>query len=364
MDPDQHRDPHTVALHADGGIDEAADVAPPIRPSTTFVRSEDGYTYRRDAAPTTQRLEAVLGALGGGSAVVFPSGMAATAALFRMLRPSRVSVPQEAYHGTLDFVASEAARGAWDVVAPAELKEGDLWWLETPSNPRGLIADLADVAARASRAGVVTAVDSTFATPVLQRPLDHGIAFAMHSTTKFISGHSDAMGGVIVAGDADSAQRLRAGRTLDGSVPGSLETWLTLRGVRSLPLRIQRQSASALTIAERLDAHRAEGRVALVWYPGLPSHAGHAVARTQMTGGYGGVLSFEMADAPEAAALVAALRLFTVATSLGGVESLAEHRVTSDPHAPPGLVRLSIGLESPEDLIADLDQAIATVTTV
>ncbi len=346
--------PFTDALHGDAGARELPDVAPPIRPSTTFERTGED-VYRRDHHETVRRLEAVLGTLEGGSAVVYPSGMGAVGALLRHLAPQRIAMSEERYHGVYDLVHTEAEAGRWSVVAPAELRAGDVWWVETPSNPSCLITDIAATAAEAHRRSVLLAVDATFATPVLQDTLGLGADFAMHSTTKFIGGHSDAMGGVVVSRDESIAEGLRQRRSREGLVPGALETWLTLRGVRTLPLRVLRQSDTALAVADYL-----EGRVARVHYPGLPSDPGHVTATEQMSA-YGGVLSFDVGDAGPARAIVEALRVFRDATSLGGVESLAEHRLMSDPHSPPGLVRLSVGLEEPEVLIADLGQALTSL---
>jgi cystathionine gamma-synthase len=353
---DGYQEHATAAIHADDVLREAPDIAPPLRPSTTFTRSEHGPSYRRDWDPTTRQVEAVIGALEGGPAVFYPSGMAAVGALLRHLAPARVALPDECYHGVRTLVEAAAHRGTWDLVPGDRLEQGDIDWLETPSNPTCSITDIAAVAATNRSRGVLTVVDATFATPVLQQSLACGADFVMHSTTKFISGHSDAMGGVIVGSDGDEAAELIAERTREGYVPGALETWLTLRGLRTLPLRIERQSASALEVAKFL-----AGGVPLVHYPGLASHPGHAVAAGQMTA-FGGMVSFEMRDREQAAEVVSGLRLFGVATSLGGVESLAEHRIVSDPHAPPALIRLSIGLEAPDDLIQDLAQAIAAAT--
>lgn len=343
--------PFSAALHADDEFAESPDVAPPIRPATTFDRRGD-HIYRRNSHETVQRLEAVLGALEGGHAVVYPSGMGSVAALLRYLRPARIALPDECYHGVRALVSEEARLGTWEVVEPDGLEAGDVRWLETPSNPTCRITDIAAVSAESAARGVAVIVDATFATPVLQDTLGLGANFAMHSTTKFIGGHSDAMGGVVVTGNEQVATSLRARRTRDGLVPGALETWLTLRGVRTLPLRIARQSKTAAVIASFL-----EGRVPAVHYPGLESDPGHEVAVRQMKA-FGGVLSIDLREAEAAAQFVGRLSVFRDATSLGGVESLAEHRLLSDAHAPPGLVRLSIGLEEPDVLIGDLEAAL------
>lgn len=346
-------DPFTAALHADDELAELPDVAPPLRPTTTYERVAGGRIYRRDGDETVGRLEAVVGALESGSSVAYPSGMAAVAAVLRYVRPRRIAIPEDVYHGVRMFVGEEVERGSWLLVGPEELEEGDVWWIETPSNPKCLVADLAAVAASAAERGVITVADATFATPVLQKTLSFGIDYCIHATTKFIAGHSDAMGGVVSTVDESAAADLLAMRSIDGSVPGTLETWLTLRGIRTLPLRVLRQSATAMQVADFLHS-----RVDQVWYPGLPSHPGHDIARRQMSE-FGGMISFEVAGAEEAAAVVDRLHVFRNATSLGGVESLAEHRLRSDPTAPPGLIRLSIGLESPEALTADLAAAVS-----
>jgi cystathionine gamma-synthase len=348
-------DVSSTALHADDYLAELPDVAPALRPATTFDRKPDGRIYRREGDEAMARLEAVLGALEGGNSVVYPSGMAAVAAVLRRVRPHRVALPEDVYHGVRLLVETEASRGAWIIAAPGDLSEGDLWWVETPSNPKCLITDLALVADEAQARGVVTAVDATFATPVLQRTLAFGVDYSVHATTKFIAGHSDAMGGVATTATAAEAEKLRKRRTVDGAIPGALETWLTLRGIRTLPLRIERQAATALEVARFL-----QGRVQQVWYPGLEAHPGHDVAARQMSA-FGGVLSFEVSDAGAAAGLVAGLHVFRNATSLGGVESLAEHRLLSDPTAPPGLIRLSVGLEETAVLVDDLDQALRAI---
>lgn len=348
------RDPSTQALHADRGIENLPDVAPPIRVSTTFSRSDqDALTYRRDQHPTRDRLEAVLGALEGGHAVVYPSGMAAITTLLDHLAPGQIFLPDDCYHGARAMIESKAAAGRWRIVArPDDLGAGDVWWVETPSNPKCLITDIRATAGTARARGVLTLVDSTFATPILQQPLALGADFVMHATTKFIGGHSDSMGGVIVTADPVVAERLRAERALQGYVPGPLDVWLALRGVRTLPIRVERQVATAGEVAAFLST-----TVGRVWYPGLPSHPGHEIAAGQMSG-FGSMVSFELEDEATARSAVDALQLITQATSLGGVETLAEHRYQVNPAAPPGLIRLSIGLEAAADLIGDLSRAL------
>lgn len=287
----------------------------------------------------------------GGSAVVFSSGMAAVAALLNHVRPRRIALGEDVYTGTRLLVEREAGRRTLAPAPPNALESGDLWWLETPSNPKCLVTDITAVVDMARSKGLVVAVDSTFATPVLQNPLGLGADFVMHSTTKFIGGHSDAIGGVVVANE-EAAGELRDNRSLDGAVAGSLDTWLTLRGLRTLPLRVERQSATATAVAAYLD-----GKVSAVWHPSLPSHPGHEVARRQMRS-WGGIVSFEMESLQRATAVRDALRLIRNATSLGGVETLADLRREHDPSAPESLIRLAIGLEAAEDLIEDLDQAL------
>jgi cystathionine gamma-synthase len=306
--------------------------------------------YRRPHQTTQHRLEAILGELEGGRALVYPSGLSAVSSLIRYLAPKRIAIA-DAYHGTLGFVAQEAARGAWEIVEPSELEAGDLMWLETPSNPKLQITDIA-VAVEAAADGVIVAADGTFATPILQKPLSLGADFVVHSTTKAIAGHSDALGGVIVSANPAHAHDLSRRRTLDGAVGGSLDLWLTLRGIRTLPLRVDRASDTAVQIAQWL-----VDRVPTTHYPFLDSHPGTDVARRQMKSG-GTIVSFEMGSFDEASRVMAGLRLFRHATSLGGVESLAEHRRLVNPNAPEGLIRLSIGLEAPADLISDLEQAL------
>ena len=340
----------TTSIHADRSLAESPDVAPPIRPSTTF-EEDTGRRYRRSSHETTERLEAVIGALEGGSAVAYSSGMAAASAIVSRYRPHRIVLP-EVYHGVRDLIHREQAAGRLEITDPDGLAGGDVWWVETPSNPTCQITDLEDVAANAHAVGAIVVCDATFATPAGMNPLAFGVDVVMHSATKAIAGHSDALAGLVVVSDPEEARSLREERVLHGSVPGSLDAWLALRGVRTLPLRHERATASAPRIAAFVDE-----RAIRTWYPGLASHPGHDVAHRQMRS-MGSLMSIDLGDAETAEAFVAALSVFTVATSLGGVESLAEHRVRSDPETDPGLVRLSIGIEDVEDLLADLDQAL------
>ncbi len=343
-------DPFTTAIQADRDLRTDADVAPPIRPSTTFEEGADR-RYRRASHATTERLEAVLGALDGGFAVAYSSGMAAATAALDHLRPQRIAIGR-VYHGIGELVRHEVERDRIAVVPPDELGPGDLWWIETPSNPHCRVTDLAAAVARARVSGAITVVDATLATPIGLRPLEHGCDLVMHSTTKAIGGHSDTMGGVLVARSSETAERLRDRRAIMGAIPGSLDVWLALRGVRTLPLRYERATRSAEHVAAWAEQ---EGLV--VHYPGLASNPTHAIAVEQMHG-FGALLSIDVGDHDRAALVAASTQVFTSATSLGGVESLIEHRIKSDPEIEPGLLRLSIGLEDPGVLIADLTQAL------
>ncbi len=369
----------TRAVHAGHRIDPATGaVAPPIVLSTTFGRDPEsvpigGHSYIRDSNPNREQLEEALFPLEGGeAALVFASGMAAGIALLQSLPPgSHVLFPDDVYYG-LRAAAGEVLPN-WgirsDFVAMADLAalaaairpETRLVWLETPSNPLLQVIDLAAAAAvvRGAGAGITVAVDNTFATPVLQRPIEHGADVVLHSTTKYLGGHSDVQGGALVfAHRGELWERIHHLRHLLGAVASPFNDWLVLRGVRTLACRVAAQSAGALAVARALAALPA---VSAVHYPGLPAHPGHDAARRQMSA-FGAMLSFRTAGGREAALrAVGRARLFTRATSLGGVESLIEHRATSEgpgSRTPPDLIRLSIGLEHPDDLIADLAQAL------
>jgi cystathionine gamma-synthase len=367
----------TRVVHAGHRIDPATgSVSPPIVLSTTFARGAEGaplggHTYIRESNPLQEQLEEALAPVEGGeSALVFASGMAAGVALLQSLAPgSHVLFPDDAYYGFRaaaeeflpnwgigsDFIAMDDLAALASAIRP----ETRLVWLETPSNPLLKVVDLAGAAEIARRAGALTVVDNTFATPVLQRPLELGIDVVLHSTTKYFGGHSDAQGGALVfARRGELYDRLARQRHVLGAVASPFNCWLVLRGVRTLACRVAAQSAGALAVARALAASPA---VSAVHYPGLSSHPGHEIARRQMSA-FGGMLSFRAAGGREAAlAAVARARLFTRATSLGGVESLIEHRATSEgpgSRTPQDLIRLSIGLEHPDDLIADLLQAL------
>ena len=353
-------------------------IVPPLQASTTYARGPDyqpigGRIYVRDELPTVEPAERLLARLeGGAEALLFASGMAAAAAAFRALcQPGDHVVAQEVmYFGLRGWLRGFASR--WgveldlvDTTRPgalaAAMRPGKtrLVWVETPANPSWDLVDLSEAAQVAHQAGALLAVDSTVATPVHTRPFEHGADLVMHAATKYLNGHSDVLAGALVTPRRDEIwQALRAHRHDEGACLGAFEAWLLLRGMRTLYPRVERQSASALELATRLE--RMPG--VQVLYPGLASHRGHAIARRQMQGGFGGMLSIRLAAGREAALAVASrLEVFVRATSLGGVESLVEHRHTAEGPgtvAPPDLLRLSIGLEDVEDLWADLDQAL------
>jgi cystathionine gamma-synthase len=352
--------------------------------SSTFHQGGD-LAYGRDGNPTWDPLEELVGSLEGGEAVAFASGMAAVAAVLEMLAvPGRVVVAGDAYNGTRRFLADVADRGRLrfrtvdvtdieaSLAACAEIAlapgrpagpagsfgSGGLLWLESPTNPLLGVADLAALARGAHDLGLDVAVDNTFASPILQRPLALGADVVVHSASKVIAGHSDVVLGLAVTARSEVAEALRRRRSLHGAAPGPWEVWLALRGARTLALRVERAGANAGVLAERLCAHPA---VTGVRYPGLADHPGHAVAAAQMDG-FGFVISFEVKGGADAAdAFASRLRLCTVATSLGGVETLIERRGrwAGEQHLPPGLMRMSVGIEDVEDIWADLEAALA-----
>jgi cystathionine gamma-synthase len=367
----------TLAIHAGHAIDPGTGALTlPIHLSTTFERAADGsyphgYTYIRSANPTRQALEQCLAALEeGAAAAAFASGSAATAAVFQALAPGdHVVAPRDVYYGTARLLretfvpwgleATFADMTDLDHVRQAVRPNTKLVWVETPSNPLLKISDIAAIAAIAHAAGAQCACDNTWATPVLQRPLALGADLVIHSSTKYLGGHSDVMGGAVVAtADGELVGRIRQIQESGGAVPSPFDCWLVLRGIRTLPYRMRAHSEHAAQVAEFLRGHQ---RIAAVHYPGLAQHPGHDVAARQMTA-FGGMASCQVHGGREAALAVAAhVRLFTRATSLGGIESLIEHRASIEgpgTQTPESLLRLSIGLEHPDDLIEDLAQAL------
>ncbi len=371
--------PHleTLAVHAGTEPDAATGaVTPPIHLSTTFEREAGGdyprgYVYTRSGNPNRRALESALAALQGGKdAAAFASGSSAASAVLRSILPGgRAVLPSELYHGIRKLVdgALGPAGLAVDYVDLGDLAaleagwkpDTRLVWVETPSNPLLSITDVAAVCEIAHARGALVAVDATWTPPGVADPLRDGADLVVHATTKYLAGHSDVLGGVVVAARQDETwERLAFLQRNEGAVPSPFDCWLTHRGLRTLPYRMRGHAANAARVASYLD-ERPE--VERVYYPGLASHPGHEVARRQMTG-FGGMLSFRVRGGEEAAMRVAArVRLFTRATSLGGVESLIEHRASIEgpgTSTPPDLLRLSIGLEHPDDLIADLGQAL------
>jgi cystathionine beta-lyase/cystathionine gamma-synthase len=352
----------------------------PIYQTSTFVQEavgkHRGYEYARTGNPTRTALESALASLEEGEgALCFASGMAAEATLCYLLKPGdHVVLGDDVYGGTYRLIARVLAPAMgieFDAVDMTDLEavrkavreETRLVWVESPTNPLLHIVDIAEVARVAHEAGAWCAVDNTFATPYLQRPLVLGADAVVHSSTKYLGGHSDVVGGAIVTSEAEMLERLTFLQNAAGAVPGPLDCFLVLRGLKTLALRMEAHCRNADTVARFLEAHP---RVSQVHYPGLPSHPGHDLAARQMRG-FGGMLSFEADTVEEALEICRRTRLFFLAESLGGVESLIEHpgRMThasvagSDLEVPPTLVRLSVGIEHPEDLLEDLAQAFA-----
>ena len=371
-----HR-PCTLAVHAGNHADPATGaVAPPIHLATTFRHGPAGeriagYEYQREGDPTNDRLREALVALeGGATALTFASGMAAMTTLLESLPAgSRVLVPDDCYSG-LRMLFSEFLPERGLVVETVDMADLDavraacatplaVLWIETPSNPLLKVCDIAALAEIGHAAGALVIADNTFATPLLQRPLALGADIVMHSTTKYFGGHSDVLGGALVFGRDDGFAKKVAHRLhVTGAVLAPFSAWLTLRGCRSLGARMAMHCANARRLAEFLATHPAVERVN---WPGLPAHPGHAVAAKQMRD-FGAMLSVELRGGREAALAVAGrLRIFTNATSLGGCESLVEHRASVEgpnPRSPQNLLRVSVGLEDGDDLVADFQQAL------
>ena len=368
----------TLAIHAGRAPDAATGaLREPIHLSTTFERGADGgyplgYSYSRSGNPNRTALERAVAELEQGiDALAFASGSAATLAMFSLAAPGgRIVCSSDCYHGTAKQLRELLPR--WgvaaefvdttdlDAVRVALEADTSLLWVETPSNPLLRVSDIAAIAGLARARGVRFGCDNTFASPVLQQPLTLGADFVVHSSSKYLGGHSDVLGGVVIAREAGTdLERLREFQSAGGGGPSPFVCWLLLRSLATLPVRVRAQAAGALAVAHWLAS---DGRVERVHYPGLPGHPGHALASRQMRDGFGAVVSLQVpGGAGEALAVAARCRLFTRATSLGGVESLVEHRASIEgPHSltPANLLRLSIGLEHPDDLIEDLDRAL------
>ena len=371
--------PRTLAAQALGRIDEATGaIVPPIQLATTYIRDPDnqyrrGFLYGRPDNPTVREAEAIIAALEGApTAMVLGSGMSAATAVFMALAPGdHVIAPMVMYWSLRNWLINDAKDWGLrvdlvDTTDPdavrAAVRPGEtrLVWLETPANPLWSLTDISSVAEIAHAAGALVAVDSTCATPLLTRPLELGADIVMHAATKYLNGHSDVIAGALVSPRKDAFwARIQRVRATFGQILGPLEAYLLIRGMRTLDLRVRTACAGAMELATRLSNHAA---VAEVLYPGLESHPGHAIARRQMRGGFGGMLSIRVRGGEQAAIATAAnVRLWKRATSLGGVESLIEHRGSIEGRGSPcplDLLRLSVGIEDVEDLYADLDRAL------
>ena len=370
----------TLAIHTAAEPDPATGaVTAPIHLSTTFEREADGsfphgYIYTRTENPNRLALEKMLKTLeDGAAAAAFSSGSAAAGAVFRALRPGdHAVIPDDMYHGLRKLLNQVFVPWGLELTPvdmtdlnalKAALKPNTkLVWIETPSNPMLKITDVAAVAELAKGVGARVACDNTWTPPRLQPVFDLGADLVMHATTKYLAGHSDVLGGAVVAREKDEFwERITFVQKMEGAVPSPFDCWLTLRGVRTLPYRMRGHCENALRIAEFLNEH---SQVEKVYYPGLPFHQGHSVAKKQMNA-YGGMLSFQVKGGEaEAMRVAAGVQIFTRATSLGGVESLLEHRASiegPDSMTPKNLLRVSVGLEHPDDLVADLEQALDKV---
>ena len=368
----------TLCVHAGTGPDRITGaITLPISLATTFERDPDGefrrgFKYARDNNPTREALERAMALVeGGAAALAFASGQAATAAVFQALNPGdHVILPDSVYYGTPKLVnelfvpwglkATSVPMNDLAAVQGAVQSNTRLIWIETPSNPLLTVSDIAGIVAIARQAGAMVAVDNTWATPVGQRPLELGADIAMHASTKYLGGHSDVMGGVLVARkDDDFFARVRLVQHTAGGIAAPFDSWLVHRGLKTLVWRVRAQTGNAIAVTSFLANHPA---VQVVHYPGLSSHPNHDVAARQMQL-FGGMASFEVRGGrAEALAVAAKCAVFTRATSLGGAESLIEHRASIEgptTRAPESLLRLSIGLENAEDLIEDLAQALA-----
>jgi cystathionine gamma-synthase len=370
----------TRAIHAGQEPDPATGaIITPIYQTSTYVQEavgvNKGYDYARVGNPTRTALQVALASLENAKhGVAFSSGLGATTTLMHLVDPGqRVVLIADVYGGVYRMTSQvyEPKGYLFTYVPAAEFDDNlsshlgedvRLVWVETPSNPLLNVVDIRNAAAAAHAVGALLVVDNTFATPYLQQPLELGADLVVHSTTKYLGGHSDVIGGFVACNDDALAERLYFLQKSLGAVPGPFDAWLVLRGLKTLAVRMRAHSENARRIAGFLEGHDAVERV--LW-PGLESHPGHAVARAQMRD-FGGMVSFTVATEQEAVELVARTKIFQLAESLGGVESLIEHpaRMThastaGAPFAPPGnLVRLSVGIESADDLVADLEAAL------
>ena len=374
----------TRAVHAGQGPDPATGaVVQPIHLATTFAQESPGrhrgFEYTRSGNPTRANLEECLASLEGAAhCMAFASGLAATSTLMLLFDPGdHVVFTEDVYGGTfrlfdrvfrrfgLTFTAVDPTDP--EAVGAAMTARTRLVWLESPTNPLLRVVDLEAVSEIVHGGRALMAVDSTFASPILQRPLELGADIVMHSSTKFLGGHSDVLGGALLTSNGELAERLRFHQNAVGAVPSPFDCWLLLRGLKTLELRVLRQCDNALAIARWLEA---QDSVVRVHYPGLDRHPGHALAKRQMGGHYGGVVSFELASRDAARSVLERLRVFTLAESLGAVESLAESPAIMTHASIPaemrervgvsdGLIRLSAGIEDVDDLLADLEQALA-----
>jgi len=371
--------PETIAAHALEAYDPATGaVVPALHASTTFARDADyglrmPSSYQRNGHPTLWQAERTIAALEKGvEAQLFSSGMAALVALIETVpHGARVVMPEIVYYGTRDWLKRQEAKGRLTVSSFKAGEDGaleraiaggrtDLVWVETPANPTWDVIDIAEAARFAHAAGAILAVDSTAAAAVTTHPLTLGADIVFHSATKYLNGHSDVLAGVLVTGEVnDRWNEVKALRTQLGAPLAPFESWLLIRGLRTLFVRFRQASANALSLARHFDSH--EGLEAVL-YPGLQGHPGHAIARRQMTDGFGGMMSLLVRGTlADTTAVLKRLKVFTPATSLGGVESLIEHRkLIESPSSPvpDNLLRISVGIEAAEDLIADLEQAL------
>lgn len=367
MRDDEQLDPRTWVVTAGRGSDPGDPLNVAIVPASNFLLGADLGYARVEGTPTWHALEEVIGGLEGGRTLCFSSGMAAAAAVFdQLVVGASVVIPDDCYQGVVGLAEDGAARRRWtlrrlpldDTGAWVEaVQRDDLVWVESPSNPLLNVADVASIAAAPRRDGALLVVDNTFATPLNQRPLELGADVSMMSATKFVGGHSDLLAGALTTTSDGLHEALNRSRVVTGATPGALEAYLAVRGARTLALRLDAAQHNAQLVAEFLDGHAS---IASVRYPGLLSHPQHDLAAAQL-GGFGTIVTFDTGSGATATALCESTRLIHHATSLGAVESTMERRAANagQEHLPPGLIRLSVGVESADDLVADLDRALS-----